>query len=275
MAEMMFGTDETLTCIQHVKVTGHDGEPLCLAYKTTKTFFIAGVRLRDDGYVLGVETGGTVTKFYKLPDAEMTRLQDRGLIPRPLPSYSIPWYEYAFGYSLWIVIVFTAFFMVFARWLKQRRAARYAAELKNTPVSHGPPVVTTEADRFIQDELRSHLEAGEAIQHQAYVLDHVMTGTIGSAVSTRAFFAALSDRRLFLIKTRLGAFKILLENRGVESIDRDRIKAVRVDDYAIVLHLDDGSVRVMVVQPNKKLSNQAAFLRDVPRLLAPARPQAA
>ena len=33
-------------------------------------------------------------------------MQDEGLLPNPLPEYSIPAVEYVFGYSLWIVIGF-------------------------------------------------------------------------------------------------------------------------------------------------------------------------
>jgi hypothetical protein len=267
-----FGTEETITCIQHVKATGPDGEPLCLAFKTTKTFIFAGVHLSDDGYVLAIERdgGGTVDRFFNVPAEELARLQGLGLVPQPLPKYSIPWFEYAFGYSLWICLVFGVLMTLLARVAKKRRAERYAAELASTPPSHGPPVVITEADRYIGDQLRSQLAPGEKIEHQAYTLDRPFEGSAIAVAGLHAYFAALSSRRLYLMKTRPGAFKILLENQGVEAIDRARITAVAVDDFTIVLGLDDGSSRVLLVPRNNKLSNQSAFLRDVPRLLQPA-----
>ena len=78
----------------------------------------------------------------------------------------------------------------------------------------------------------------------------------------------LTDRRLFFIKTRVGAFKPLLENKGVEELDRGRISRAVEDDYLIAFHLDDGTVRTLWVPIAKKhFSNQEAFLRDIPRLV--------
>jgi hypothetical protein len=80
----------------------------------------------------------------------------------------------------------------------------------------------------------------------------------------------LTDCRLIFVTTRAGAFGPLLENRGTESLDRRSIAGLAVDDRAIQLHLADGSARLLWVSPTKKLSNQRAFLRDVPRILGGA-----
>ena len=87
MGTLLFGRDETITCIEHVKVTGQHSEPLCIAYKTTKLFVGAGVYVSDDGYVLGVESNSK--SFYKLDAAEIQRLQGASMLPTPLPQYSI------------------------------------------------------------------------------------------------------------------------------------------------------------------------------------------
>src|SRR5881396_908943 len=100
---MLFGGEEKIECIQHVEVKGPKDEQLCLAYKTTKLFIGAGVYLRDDGYTLRIEHDPK--HYFKVDAAEIARFQEAGLIPRPLPAYSIPWYEYGIGYSLWIVLL--------------------------------------------------------------------------------------------------------------------------------------------------------------------------
>lgn len=97
-----FGKDESITKITSVNLTGNEGERLFLGYKTTSYWLVAGVYLKDDGYVLGVEDGDS---YYDMPEGEeLARLQASGGLPQILPEYSIPLAEYAFGYSLWIVL---------------------------------------------------------------------------------------------------------------------------------------------------------------------------
>src|SRR4051812_13739050 len=101
MGKMFFGKDETLVCLRDVDFKASDGAQLCLGHKFTKTFFVAGLYLKDDGYVLKVRSSDT---YYPLDDAKVRALQAEGAIPTPLPAYSIPLIEYAFGYSLWLII---------------------------------------------------------------------------------------------------------------------------------------------------------------------------
>jgi len=63
------------------------------------------------------------------------------------------------------------------------------------------------------------------------------------------------------------------ENRGVETFERADIElATRVDDDQLMFRLA-GQMRPLWVQRDKGgVSNQAAFLRDVPRLLFPTPP---
>jgi hypothetical protein len=268
MGKMMFGNDETLTCIQHVDVRGPQGEALCLAYKTTKLFFVAGIYLRDDGYVLRLETD--TTKYFPLTQERIDELQQAALLPRPLPAYSIPWFEYAFGYSLWLVVAGCVVAWAIGNARKKRRQAEDAA----TPTSFGPPEIKTKVDRFVDEQVRAVLEHGEVVHHQAYTLDREPQGGLGDARAS-ACYAVLTDRRLLLFKTRVGAFGPLLENKGTEILDRARVGRVLVDDRTIVIELDDGSVRTLWVSPTTKLSNQRAFLRDVPRILGGDAPERA
>ncbi len=271
MGTLLFGTDDTITCIQHLEIKGPDNESLCLAHKFSKLFIGAGVKLSDDGYVLAVDSNkGKVTTYFKLDAAKIKELQSTAALPNPLPSYQIPWFEYAFGYSLWIVLVITAIWYKAAAMLKTRRLQARAAEVASRPISYGPPLIETKEDRFIQEQVAPLLEAGETVQHQAYTFDRVPEGGALQQARTTARFVALTNRRLFLFDARVGALGILLENKKTEALPRTRIAHVAVDDRIIHLVVDDGSVRTLWVHKTKKLSNQHAFLLDVPRMLAVA-----
>ena len=269
MGTLLFGTDETITCIQHLDVKGPKDESLCLAHKYSKLFIGAGIKLSDEGYVLGVEggKGDKVTHYFELDAAKLKDLQSSSLLPNPLPKYEIPWFEYAFGYSLWLVILVTALWYKAAAMLKTRRLAARAAEVAGRPISYGPPVVETKEDRFIHAQVTPLLQPGEVVQHQAYTLDREPQGGMQDARAT-ARFVALTDRRLFLFDARVGTLGIRLENQKAEAFLRTRVAKVVVDDRMIHLVLDDGSVRSLWVHTTKKLSNQHAFLLDVPRMLA-------
>ena len=49
MGALRFGKQETVTCIVDVAATGGEGEPACLAFKTTTYWVGGGVYLSDDG----------------------------------------------------------------------------------------------------------------------------------------------------------------------------------------------------------------------------------
>lgn len=100
-AKMMFGNQEYLEKIQDVDIKGSKGEALYLGYKYTHHAFVAPYYLSDDGYILGVVGQKS---YYKLEAREIERLQASGLLPKPLPPYSIGIVDYAFGYLLWIIL---------------------------------------------------------------------------------------------------------------------------------------------------------------------------
>ncbi|HEY0882002.1 MAG TPA: hypothetical protein VGD87_10755, partial [Archangium sp.] len=187
MGKLMFGWDDKITCIEPVGTTGPDGEELCLAFKTSKLFVGAGVYLRDDGYVLGVT--GDKHSYFPWPEEKVVKeWQEEGVLPTPLPGYSIPAIEYAFGYSLWIIIAVMAAWAVLQKVRTKRRQARDAL----IPVSFGPPVVETEGDRFIDAELKKLLKEGETVQHQALCMRDP-DETIG------VLFVGLTNLRLIFI----------------------------------------------------------------------------
>jgi hypothetical protein len=131
---LRFGTDESIHCIVDVGLKAPNGDSLCLAYKTSIRFFGAGVYLRDEGYVLAAERG--LHHYYSMPDeAELKQFQEAGLLPNPLPTYSVSLVDYAFGYSLWIVLA------VAVTWEAGKRLLRRSApEGAMTPREDAPIV---------------------------------------------------------------------------------------------------------------------------------------
>jgi hypothetical protein len=95
----MFGADEKIGKIQEIPGTDYN-----LCHKYTLHFFLAGIYLSDDGYVLQKKTDSRA--YHPLTAQEIKELQQTGELPSPLPAYSISTIEYLFGYSLWIVLVF-------------------------------------------------------------------------------------------------------------------------------------------------------------------------
>ena len=63
----------------------------------------------------------------------------------------------------------------------------------------GPPVVRTERDRWLRDELAKHLADGERLQQQALVANHEP----GTAVKgAKWYFAGLTDRRFVFLEAK-------------------------------------------------------------------------
>ena len=114
--DMYFGKGERIKCLQPLKPlkddTPNNGsiwrpapnatEPTMLCYKYTIQYFILGVAIHDDGYVLS--SGDDYYNYYPLDDAKIRELQTKGVLPDPLPAYSLTWMQYAAGYSLWVLM---------------------------------------------------------------------------------------------------------------------------------------------------------------------------
>lgn len=113
---LMFGSDEKLHVLGEPFTVPGQGS-FRLGHKVTLHFFLAGLYLSDDGYVL--LPGGTTDKYLSLSDELRRELQGDGLLPDPLPPYQISWFDYLFGYSLWIVLAVVAVWEL----VEKRRAA--------------------------------------------------------------------------------------------------------------------------------------------------------
>ena len=97
--KVWFGAKEEIEKIQDIKGTEYQ-----LSHKYTLYFFFAGVYLSDDGYVL--QPKSSYGSYYPNSEESIKEFQRAGLLPSPLPQYSIPIWQYLFGYSLWIVVAF-------------------------------------------------------------------------------------------------------------------------------------------------------------------------
>ena len=196
----------------------------------------------------------------------LSQLQQDGLLPKPLPPYSISTWDYVGGYLLWIVVGFVVVISLYGR----SRQRRWKEKEDAIPTSLGPPTIRTQADRFVAELAAKELQPSESVQHQAYVFDRQRT-SLRSMLMANAFYAVLTSRRLLLFSTRAGLFKPSLKSRGMEAIARDDIASCTVGTGGLVLTLRDRSKRTFFVEMSERhLSNQQAFRRNLPRLLGPA-----
>ncbi len=121
-----FGTVEHTTRLQDVTLTTQDGEALYLGHKTSTLYFILGVYISDDGYVLGVRSNPGHIGDMPPPDV-LADLQKKGLLPDPLPPYRLGLGDYLAGYALWLVVgplIGLYLYFQFAGRLRRRRRHR-------------------------------------------------------------------------------------------------------------------------------------------------------
>lgn len=107
----------------------------------------------------------------------------------------------------------------------------------------------TKFDQFIHDELKPRLQADETITTTGFLFTKslglvALAGPLALAGSGY-FFAALTPRRLFLIKTRMGFFSPKMANEGVIEIPYADIKSIErggaLNQKTITISLKDGA----------------------------------
>jgi hypothetical protein len=125
-------------------------------------------------------------------------------------------------------------------------------------------VNTLDGDRFIANQLRGVLDRGEVIEHTAYLESPSGTSPSGSGKGiSAAYWAALTPRRLLLIQAPVGAFKPILENKGVVIIDRASIAGANALG-ALTLVLTDGRRFDFYAQrASKHASGQAGLIDEL------------
>ena len=127
--------------------------------------------------------------------------------------------------------------------LRHRVRRLSSARAWRTPAGD-PMDPRTDTDRFIVEQMQPLLRPQERLLVCAYLVPPIKGGRIGvfvSAATSMAAFAAITTERLVLIQTRIGAFKPLLENHGVVSLERSDIKGAHAGS-TLILELSDGSM---------------------------------
>ncbi len=125
-----FGTVEHISRMEDVGLTTPAGDALFLGYKTSTVYFLLGVYVANDGYVLGLRSNPKHYVDMPPPDV-LADFQKKGLLPAPLPPYSLGFGDYLKGYSLWIVVVpllaayVAAFVAIRSRRRRRHRPTRY------------------------------------------------------------------------------------------------------------------------------------------------------
>jgi len=107
----------------------------------------------------------------------------------------------------------------------------------------------TKFDQFIHSELKPRLEPDETVTVTGFLFNKslglvALVGPLALAGSGY-FFAALTPRRLFLIKTKMGFFSLKMTNEGVIEIPYADMRAVERGGFAnqktITISLTDGA----------------------------------
>lgn len=132
-------------------------------------------------------------------------------------------------------------------------------------------------DDFIDSQLPSLLQAGERPLYRANVTRApglfwrmVLSGGLLVFLMTKACFAVVTDRRLILIRTRLGFFGPKAMNLGIEEVPLSSIAKVTtsglLDNRSITFHKTDGQSDTVRVAPwFEFVDQQSAFSNEMPQ----------
>jgi len=133
----------------------------------------------------------------------------------------------------------------------------------------------TKFDQFIHNELKPRLQADETITVTGFLFNKslglaALVGPLALAGSGY-FFAALTPRRLFLIKTRMGFFSLKMANEGVIEIPYADIKSIErggtLNQKSMTISLKDGStLKYRLNTIARYTSGQKQFIDELCRL---------
>lgn len=122
----------------------------------------------------------------------------------------------------------------------------------------------TPTDAFVLQQIAPLLGPGEQVISVGYLPPTISSGRAGAfidAATKMAAFAALTDRRILFVQTRIGAFAPLLENHGVRPLDRAAIKGVFVGDELYIELFDGTMITYQAKRSVKEVSTQQAFFQ--------------
>lgn len=134
-----------------------------------------------------------------------------------------------------------------------------------------------ERDQFIQSQVTAMLMPGEQVTHTAFVTKApglLLQALIGLLLLflIKAYYAVLTNRRLILIRTRLGAFRPKLQNLGVEQYDLAQMTGCKVGGFAnnrsMTFSFRDGTKKTWRIGPwSKVVSGNRTFFEQVPQMI--------
>lgn len=123
-----FGESDELNKIEGTTPIKMDREQFSLGYRTYFKWFVAGVYVKDEGYVLIDHSDNA---YVPLDEEDIKQLQEEKTLPTPLPQYSLSAVDYLKGYSLWLIIIALAGYFGF----KAKRRSKSQAEGKTETTS--------------------------------------------------------------------------------------------------------------------------------------------
>ncbi len=139
----------------------------------------------------------------------------------------------------------------------------------------------TAQDQYLQSQLPQILQPGEQVLHVAYMrrqpglmMQLLLVGGLLLFLMTKAYFAVLTNRRLILVRTKMGFWTggPKLMNLGVEEYDARGIQNVTVSGFAnnrsMTFHMADGTKQTLRISPwFKQIGGTKAFFEGVPQLV--------
>lgn len=129
-------------------------------------------------------------------------------------------------------------------------------------------------ETYARNEIGPRLVAGEQILHTAFLFNKslvaaVLVGPLALAGSGY-FFALATDRRLFLIKTKMGLFALKAENHGLTEIPYETIAKIdpggMLNQKTLAIHtVDGGKLPLKLNTIAKFMSGQKTFIDSLPK----------
>ncbi len=144
--------------------------------------------------------------------------------------------------------------------------------------------MATKADTFIEAETKKLLRPGEKVLNTGFVLQApgllmqaLLLGPLLSFIMTKFYYAALTDKRLILIRTSKGFFGPGTENKGVEEIPLSDVRRLSVggllNNRSLSFAMADGTKRTLRIAPwSSYVSGQKAFFEEIPGRINPKQP---
>ncbi len=133
-------------------------------------------------------------------------------------------------------------------------------------------------DEYLQSQLGPLLQPGEQVLHTAYMRRQpgILVQSLFFLIAfllTKAYFAVLTNRRLLLIRTKMGAWTgVQNKNMGVEQFDVRAITKCSVGGIAnnksMTFHMSNGPAQTLRISPwFKSVKGTSAFHDQVPNLI--------